>query len=100
MSLIVNPPRFSVLITGPLADTAYAYVTVTAHVANGVSPYSYAWTVNGNPNACGNENTCTAELGGPNFSLAFRVLATDADEHEDSALRTVYTCPLESDKPC
>ncbi len=103
VNLIVNPPpppHLSVSITGPLAEPAYTYVTVTGNVSNGVPPYTYGWTVNGNANACGNESSCTAELGGSGSQLLFSLTVTDAHEVQGSASHTVYTCPQQPDNPC
>lgn len=90
LDVTVNiPPPLSVSISGPTVDTANTYVTMTATASYGTQPYSYAWTINGSP-ACGNQSTCTGQLGVQGSYTDFAVTVTDADQNTASASREVF----------
>jgi len=71
------PPPLAVSMSGPGGGAPFEWVTVTATVSNYVAPVTYQWTVNGSP-ACGNESSCTAQLGGEGTYTDFAVTVTDA----------------------
>jgi hypothetical protein len=84
-----NPtPPMSVQIRGPIGWPAYEEVEVLAVVSNGTPPFTYEWEVDGSP-ACGNQNTCSATMGGPGTSVSFWVKVTDGDHHEDTDTHVV-----------
>lgn len=83
------PPPFSVSISGVDADTAHKSVTMTANPSNGSSPYTYAWTINGS-SACGNQSTCTGQLGDQGTYTSFAVTVIDATPDTASASKNVY----------
>jgi hypothetical protein len=82
----------SVVVSGPTTANEYSDVTVTATVSGGVSPYSYAWTIDGDP-TCGNESSCTAQIGAGGYYCRFAVTVTDAQQQTASGFHDVYACP-------
>lgn len=90
------PPGLSVYIDGTNADTAFHTVTMTAVAANGAEPYSYSWTVNG-VGACGNQVSCSAQLGDQGTYTDFAVTVTDAALAVASSTHSVFAqwvdCP-------
>ena len=91
-------PKPGVTLSGPSNGCAYCYVTVTASVSGGISPYTYAWTINGGL-ACANQSSCSGQLGGPDTWTTFTVTVTDAGGgygRTSSASHSVYACPPQS----
>ncbi len=86
-------PPLNLSVEGPATADPYTNVTVTAHASSGITPYSYAWTVNGEGGQCGDTSSCTAEMGRTGSRLVFEVVVTDAVEQEATASHTVDTCP-------
>jgi hypothetical protein len=82
----------AVSVSGPRTDTAYAYVTATAHASGGVTPYSYAWTINGTT-ACGNSSTCSGYIGAAGSFTSFAVTVTDYYNFTASNSLLVSACP-------
>lgn len=90
--MLADDPGPAVYISGPQSAAQNSQVTETANASNGVTPYSYAWTVNGNPNQCGNATTCSAVLGDSGSVTTFVVTVTDANELTASYQREVLAC--------
>lgn len=74
----------TVTVDAPALDTAYHSVAATAMVSHGVSPFTYAWTINGSP-ACGNQNTCTGQVGAQGTITTFAVTVTDSSSPPQQA---------------
>ena len=68
----------AVYVTGVNRALPDAYVTATAHASGGVTPYSYAWTINGS-SACGNSSVCSGYIGANGTITNFIVTVTNAD---------------------
>jgi hypothetical protein len=82
----------AVTVSGPRTDTAYAYVTATAHASGGVTPYSYAWTRN-DTTTCGNASTCSVYIGAAGSFTSIGVTVTDFYLFTASAALLVNACP-------
>ncbi len=95
---LYHDPAPTVTVSGPQSDTSGAYVTVTATAYGVAPPFGFAWTVNGDPYACGdgvgngNQNTCSAQLGAAGNNVNFSVIVTDANKLTASGNWAVYTC--------
>ncbi len=92
----VPPPPCGVTTQGPGTASPYEWVTVSASTSYCTSPISYAWTVNGSP-TCGNQSSCTAQVGDEGSYTYFGVTVTDGHEATASASHTVFVpwsgCP-------
>jgi hypothetical protein len=76
--------------------THFSWVTATAVLQNGISPFAYSWKINGSP-ACGNQSTCQGQLGGAGTFKTFKVTVTDATSDQATAQKSVMAehdeCP-------
>ncbi len=90
------PPPLTVSFSGPGTGQAFEWVTLTAQPQNFIGTVSYAWSVNGSP-ACGDQSTCTAQLGGEGSYTTFAVTITDGYPHTASNSSNVFAeyagCP-------
>jgi subtilisin family serine protease len=71
-----SPPPVSVTINGPSLVPARRQCTWYAAAANGTEPYTYSWTVNGNP---AGDGTDTLTITTPSSAFTIGVTATDAN---------------------
>lgn len=71
------PPPMSVSLDGPGTGQAFESVTMTATASHYSGPLTYNWTTNGSP-ACGNQSTCTGQLGDEGSYTSFAVTVTDS----------------------
>ena len=71
-----TPPSVSVTVSGPNPVPASTFCTWTAGAWGGTEPYSYQWTVNGEPAGNG---TNTLSITTPETSFTVSVVATSAN---------------------
>jgi hypothetical protein len=82
VTLLENPVAASVSAVSPAPP--YSDVTAYATATGGLPPYTYAWSVNG-VDACGNQSSCTAEIGADGTTTTFTVDVTDAQPESAGA---------------
>jgi hypothetical protein len=87
---------FSVSVSVQDTGEPFSWVTATAVLQNGISPFAYSWKINGSP-ACGNQSTCQGQLGGAGTFKTFKVTVTDATSDQATAQKSVMAehdeCP-------
>jgi hypothetical protein len=98
VSLYDDDGNIAVHVSGPREATEYTLVTATANVSGGVTPYTYAWTVN-DTTACGNQNSCSAYLDSAGTFTSFDVTVTDAYNFTGSGGILVNACPPSGGAP-
>jgi subtilisin family serine protease len=75
------PPSVSVTINGPGTVPARHSCTWNAVATGGTEPYTYSWTVNGNPSGDGSD---TLTITTPSSAFTIAVTATDANSLQGS----------------
>lgn len=93
---ICPPPSCVVHASGPDTATPFAWVTVTATTSNCSDPVTYNWTINGSP-ACGDEASCTGQVGDEGSYTTFEVTVIDGRGATPSDALTIFVpfqgCP-------
>lgn len=88
VALVENPLAVSVS-AAPSPAPPYSDVTAYANATGGLPPYTVAWSVNG-VQACGNQWSCTAQVGAEGATTTFMADVTDAQPESADGSASVY----------